>query len=75
MKPKSRGLDVLGPEPALAPRVSEQVEQSIAAAEDLRAEGAVVCDGASLADALRRSQAELRRRDVEITSLSGASAK
>ncbi len=70
MKPKSRGLDELGPERALDPRLSEQVEQSIAAAEDARAEAAAAAgERDSFADALRRSQADLLRRDAEMAGL------
>ena len=67
MKPKSPGLDGLGPERALGPGVSEQLEHPPAVAEDARAEAAATArERDALAEALRRSQAELRRRDAEM---------
>ena len=70
MKPKARGLDEFGSKPAPDPETSQCIEQSLALAEDARAEAAATArERDALAEALRRAEAEALRRDAEMEAL------
>ena len=70
MKREARGLDELGSNPALDHEFAQQLEHSLTAAEDARAEAAAMArERDALVEALDRAQCELRRRDGEMSAL------